>query len=428
MAYPNIGGNITAGFQAGASVAMAKQKQQQEQIQAVRKSLMDASSQTIDVIGQLKQNVLTPEQEGPATEMATQISQKMLETLAIRTQQGMISEEEALAARNSIQAAMQAPFKFQIMQQEIANKAATQKAVGDVQTDQAVGQAERMTPVLVDRARQEKEAGKPSVQNFYNPATGEQQSVDMSAAGATGKVNALIGGGYLALSQPVVQTTTLNALKDLPKSSQGKALDSMNKAEDALIRLGDIRARFKPEFLELPTRLKAGLFDTIDRIAPENLKSWLSQNANLMTEEDRALVGEYKSFIQTAFVTINETIRDITGAQMSIPEADRIMKQLPNPDKDGPVAFLSKLQTSMELMERDLQLAQARFNYLTQRGEAPDFGNSEYEPPITLRGMDMMIKARAKELLAEVRARNPDLTNSAMKEMVRIRLQNEFGI
>ena len=80
-----------------------------------------------------------------------------------------------------------------------------------------------------------------------------------------------------------------------------------------------------------------------------------------------------------AWTQVNETIKAITGAQMSEPEAKRIMNQLPDPrDADffkisSPTEYKAKLERALQ----EAKLAVARQQYFLKNGLEPVFEKTE---------------------------------------------------
>lgn len=139
------------------------------------------------------------------------------------------------------------------------------------------------------------------------------------------------------------------------------------KLEQEIINLTDTEANlqfildtYQKEFLEVPTRIKAIFAAGKDRFG-------------FASDEDIELVTKYAEFRQNAFEAVNNYIRDVTGAQMSIQEADRLSKAMPQPgtgifDADSPAEFKRKLLNAIE----KIKLARARAAYFLSEGIQPE--------------------------------------------------------
>lgn len=172
----------------------------------------------------------------------------------------------------------------------------------------------------------------------------------------------------LATGEHLTAPTTKTA-----NTLQQSVLDSNN----GLSRLFGIQASFKPEFLTLGGKVKAGLASIKDRAG-----------LNLSPEEEQFLT-EFSTFATNASNNMNRYIKEITGAQMSEPEADRLLKAVPNPENDGPTQFKAKMDTNI----RQLALSRARALHVLREG----IDKQPWEV-IGLEEMSALIDARVTEL------------------------------
>jgi len=116
----------------------------------------------------------------------------------------------------------------------------------------------------------------------------------------------------------------------------------------------------RPEFLEIPTRLQAVVAAGKDKFGQAS-------------EEEKRLIADYETFRRNAFEALNEYIREVTGAQMSIQEAIRISRAFPKPgegvfDGDSPAAFSAKLEDAI----KSIRLSRARAAYFIKEGIQPE--------------------------------------------------------
>jgi len=211
------------------------------------------------------------------------------------------------------------------------------------------------------------------------------------------------------------------------KKTKGAIETKALNAAEGITRLNEIASSFKPEFLQVGTKLK-------------NLKTiWQEKGADTplagilgkAKPEDQALLDDYSDFKRTSISNINLYIKEITGAQMSEKEADRIRLGMPDPgegifDGDSPTQFSSKWSSTM----KSLKLAAARYSYLLNQGVNAEsiqaMANSESLP--SLSNMEGIITTRDKEIEAEVRAANPDMSKGEIDINVAKQLQQEFGL
>ena len=124
---------------------------------------------------------------------------------------------------------------------------------------------------------------------------------------------------------------------------------------------------------------------------------------------------------------MNEYIKSITGAAMSEPEAQRILRGMPNPgqglfDGDSPTEFKAKLDDAM----KQTRLALARYEYIKRNGIGltDRAGNAV----IPLERMPEIMNQRGRALEEQLRKANPRVTPQELQNSVRGILAKEFGL
>ena len=70
----------------------------------------------------------------------------------------------------------------------------------------------------------------------------------------------------------------------------------------------------------------------------------------LSPEEKRQLTDQAE-FLQTAAMEMNEYIRSITGAAMTVAEIPRLKKGMPDPERDSPTEFIAKYNFKLKQLE-----------------------------------------------------------------------------
>lgn len=181
--------------------------------------------------------------------------------------------------------------------------------------------------------------------------------------------------------------------------------------QDAISRLNGIQSSFRPEFQQWGTR-------------------WTNMWASLRERSGRQLspqesqrLREYTQARAAALDNLNATIKETTGAAMSIQEAERITATMPNPgtglfDGDSPTEFQAKLDRAIEGTRRAL----IRRHYALSRGLNPT------QTGIELSEIPALVDRRGTEIEREVREANPNADREAVRQQVRARLRQEFGI
>lgn len=141
------------------------------------------------------------------------------------------------------------------------------------------------------------------------------------------------------------------------KKGTGTLEEKLINTREGLARLRTIDESFRPEFLQVGTRLNA---------AWSGIKESMGVD---LSPEDKAQLADYSTFKMTAIENINRYIKEITGAQMSEAEAKRLRKGVPDPGDawysgDSPTEFQSK----MNAQTRELKSAGARYTYALKNG------------------------------------------------------------
>lgn len=115
--------------------------------------------------------------------------------------------------------------------------------------------------------------------------------------------------------------------------------ESLGNTEAALGRIRTIEQQFDPSFLTFMGKWKQGLRGLQDMAGVE------------MSREERAGFIRHVAFKQSAVSNLNLYIKEITGAQMSEPEANRLRKAVPDAETDSPEEFRAKMIQSRFMLE-----------------------------------------------------------------------------
>jgi hypothetical protein len=163
----------------------------------------------------------------------------------------------------------------------------------------------------------------------------------------------------------------------LPKPTQNKLGDAYADSVAGMQRLQSMVSGFDPQFLTYGGKFK-GQWSSIKAKVPEVFGQ--------LSPEDQQYLQRYTSWSSDTLDNLNRYVKDITGASMSVQEAERIKASIPNQD-DDPVSFQSKLDTTM----KRLSLVAARSAYLLSN-PAQSIGD------ISLDRMQAIITDRANAL------------------------------
>ena len=132
---------------------------------------------------------------------------------------------------------------------------------------------------------------------------------------------------------------------DLTRRVRGKIQEKQFDAGEGLARLADIKRLWKPKYQQVKTRFGAWL------------TGWKAKLNRDISPEDRRALSDFAASKQSAIKNINLYIKEITGAQMSEKEADRLRKGIPDPgegiwDGDDPITFERKLDETISALRR----------------------------------------------------------------------------
>lgn len=192
---------------------------------------------------------------------------------------------------------------------------------------------------------------------------------------------------------------------DLSKATQAKVEEKALSSGDAITRLNDIQASYRPEYQDIRFRFGQGLASIKDKF-------------NALPAKDQQTLAAYSKYKQTTVQNLNATIKDLTGASMGVDEAKRIISTLPNPgldlfDGDSPTEFQAKLDNAVAQTKYSL----ARQTYALRKGLKWD--------SIPLDKMPSLINERGKQIAKEYKL---DPNKPADMQTIQRQLAAEFGI
>jgi hypothetical protein len=181
---------------------------------------------------------------------------------------------------------------------------------------------------------------------------------------------------------------------------------SIVDSQEGLGRLFEVQRGFRPDFLTYGGKFENWRLGTASKINPA-----------LLSPEDRKFLADYTAFTTDAIDNMNRYIRDMTGAQLSEFEAERLRKGVPDPERDGPPVFEAKMNTQL----RQFALARARAIYTHQQGlDKMPFEAMELEE------MDQLINRRADELTSKFAASGMPGQEARSKALDQVK--QEFGL
>ena len=196
------------------------------------------------------------------------------------------------------------------------------------------------------------------------------------------------------------------------KAGANKIDEDLLGVTRGLMQLDQIQTQFKPEFQQYMD--KAG-FAALAVKEKAGFK---------LTNKQQKDLTEFASYRRNAVNSLNEYIKQITGAAMSEPEAKRILSGMPKPgdgifDGDSPTEFKAKLDDAMQ----KTKMAVARLAYIKRKGMSLEDGLGE---GLTLEGVPELINTRGKEIEAELK--KTGASGKPLERAVRRQLGVEFGL
>jgi hypothetical protein len=147
---------------------------------------------------------------------------------------------------------------------------------------------------------------------------------------------------------------------DMERKTKGGIESKVLGGKEQLSRISAIANDWKPEYSELGTRFKAAWTGT---------KAFLGQD---ISKDDKKMLVGFKKWQRKSIENINLYIKELTGAQMSAKEADRLRLAQPDPGEqfwqgDDPVTFKAK----MDDVVITTRAAVARYQYYLSQGLSP---------------------------------------------------------
>ena len=257
-----------------------------------------------------------------------------------------------------------------------------------------------------------------------NTSTGK---INRIAAPPKGMVIESDGAGGFTMRTGVPTTGTTGMQRKTATDIEGELLT----ATKGLSRLTQIENKFNEDFLQVPNKFNFEL---------DALKAKFKGGKTLTKDEKQGLT-EFTSFRQEALSNLNLYIKEITGAQMSNAEADRLKAAMPDPGKPGLVNILTgdsdiEFKSKMDSVAQQLRLSAARLNYIRNNGftitrnkdgDAVRFADGNNNN-IEISSMPRIMAEREAEIIQSLRAKLPDTPIEETNQMAFDRLAEEFGL
>jgi len=169
------------------------------------------------------------------------------------------------------------------------------------------------------------------------------------------------------------------------------------------MQLQGIAQKFDPKYLTAPFKLKMKALGTQEYLLGK------------LPPKDQKELSAYAAFTQDAYGRLNSYINEVTGAAVGSGEEEaRIRKGVPDPQKDSPTEFLSKLRNKIQ----EGRLFEARLAYIKTKG-------LKKLTDVKVDDIPRLMKEREDQIFRENKF---DPKNKDHEEIVRRVLAKEFGL
>lgn len=168
--------------------------------------------------------------------------------------------------------------------------------------------------------------------NWINPKTGEMTAVLRSDS--AGVARAMAQG--LVKANPISVQGSKDDVTGNTKPTETDLQKSIIASQKQLDLLSSVAGKFKPEYLTYQGQLANWGKGVLDKMGA-------------LPAAQRAGYQNYIAFRTQSVAGLNQYIHDLTGAQMSVPEAERLKKAVPDAENDGPEQYIAKMRETAKI-------------------------------------------------------------------------------
>lgn len=300
-------------------------------------------------------------------------------------------------------------------------KTGRKKFVRDVRTESGGWTTEDVGGVAAEKETAEKVYGQKTV---FDKRTKKSITV------AENDPRIQLGGEFLDSENYSVFNTPQTALTaadiGFSEKTQDKLQDKTITLDMTLDNISELNRLFKAEYQIVPQKARYLL-----TLAAEK---W---GVKQLSPDEEAAMSGFVQLRQQANTTLNDYIKAITGAQMSVAEAGRLEKSIPKAgtglfDGDSPTEFRAKL----DQFGRLTKLARARAAYAlkngykesrTEAGALLGFGKAG-ERPLTLDRMDQILVKETEDIAEDYMKANKDMSRNDALIQAKSIVEARYGI
>lgn len=172
---------------------------------------------------------------------------------------------------------------------------------------------------------------------------------------------------------------------DLPKKTQSDLNTALINSQTQLDQITATLGTYKPEYLQWGGKAQFEALAVADKAGVP------------LSAQQHSGLAAYQAFHTDAIKGLNQYIHDLTGAQMSAAEADRLRQAIADPQRSSPTEFLSAMhETIKSIMRQQARLKSWKQGAEGTTADAP-YGNDWDRialPPISDVAVDQFMKAR----------------------------------
>lgn len=413
----NLGGIFSSGFTRGATVAQSQNEVRSKQAAAKKQAYVDSIKSTIASFGsEIKRGVTELHQFHLV--QGTDDKQRLVETgkliqgskqtllprlkSAIDTgvKAGVLSGAEAsqlLAEAEGSLTPVNEEFtkelqKYQDKQKELAAETSPENIAGQAAkagaittATQAATPSSKQTRMIIDPKE-----GKIVGMGRFDPKTGLTTFEDGTP----------IPEGAISVN-PQFEATDVS---DLTTKTKGDLEGKVIGGKDQIARLEKLVQTFDPNLLTLSADVQEKILATGEYLGAK------------LTDEQKEFLTRKSTYKQDAIEVVNRGIKEMTGAQMSEPEAKRLRKQFADVENDSPTQFISKVKNGLATMK----MATARHQYMLDHGVSTEVG-ADGEYSISIDRFKEIVQKRGEALAVEYEAQGMSAEQAQQKALGDIR-------
>ncbi|CAB4187783.1 hypothetical protein UFOVP1169_3 [uncultured Caudovirales phage] len=208
------------------------------------------------------------------------------------------------------------------------------------------------------------------------------------------------------------EITTGGLEPGLTKPTETKLEDTIINGRDTLAKMNQIKTDFKPEYQQIGTRAEMMKYEAMSKAGMK------------LDEGAQKKLTDFATYRRNAASNINTAIKNATGVTVGKDEAPRLMNEIPNPgsglfDGDDPISFMAKVDSTTKAITS----AVARAAYARKNGL-----DKQQQFAIPLDSIPSMIEQKGNQYAEQLQRANPQTPLDQIKEMVKGRLREEFGL